>query len=261
MTRTLAFTKREFKLATRYKWAFLSVTIVLPMLHVLPLIILYGGLMTFISGIKEVTPDNYLSWVLLGSLLYTVFLKGWQIFRKRFANEKYWMTIYGILIAPVSKYYLLFGVVIELMGEVAVTSGLFLILAFIAFPTMIVNILVVTVIILITLIGACGVSMINGTFYLINENTQLIFDYILYFLVFISTYLIPFELYPSFLQGFIYVNPFYHLINTIRSAWFGLYTIEFFWSFLYIGVFSIVCVIIGVIVFSKLTRRFGVRGY
>jgi ABC-type polysaccharide/polyol phosphate export permease len=262
ITRTIAFARREFKLRTRYKWPYISITIVIPILHALPLIILYAGLLAAVpEGIAGLTPERYLTWVLLGSVIYSTFSAAYQIFRGRFAEEKFWMTIQGTLIAPASKYYLLFGVIIEITIRGFVTSIVFFVLSYIAYPASLLNIFLVMVIFLIGLMIGTSLGLIWGTLYLINENLAPIFEYILYILVFLSCYSIPFELYPEFLQLPIYVNPLYQLINLSRVFWFGDFSVGLIGSFFYVLIFCIVCMIVGVYFFTKYTRRFGVRGY
>ncbi|NVM54128.1 MAG: ABC transporter permease [Candidatus Helarchaeota archaeon] len=261
--RTLAFAKREFKLRTRYKWNFISNVIIMPLLHAVPLVILYWGLIFQAeAGNLGLSKDDFLTWVLLGSVIYSTFVLGFRVFRARFIEEKYWMTIYGTLIAPVSKYYLLFGVVIELAVEGIIMALPFMMISYIVMPTSLLYILFTYLIIIITLIAAAGISLVNGTFYLVNENLAIIFDFLLYFLVFLSTYSIPYSIYPDILLLVVNLNPLYHFINLSREVWFGgFYSIDLLWSFLYILGFCVVCVIVGIYFFTKTTRRFGVRGY
>lgn len=261
--RVIAFAGREFKLRSRYKWSFFSRVVIMPLLHAAPLIILYWGL-TALPGanIPGVNEYNYLAWVLIGSVFYSTFILGYQAFRTRFWEEKYWMTIYGTLIAPVSKYYLLFGVVIELALEGFLMSIPFIVMSYLIMPINIINFLFIYLIFLVTLIAAAGMSLVNGTFYLINENLATIFDYMLFIFVFLSTYAIPYHIYPEFLHFFVNLNPLYHFINISREVWLvGVFSIDILWSFLYIVVFCVVSVVIGIYFFTKTTRRFGVRGY
>jgi len=263
ISRTLAFTKKEFKLISRYKFNYLSQTIIMPILHVLPLLIIYGGIVAIApSEWESINPQNVLPWVLVGSVIYSVYSLGYTVFRTRFSMEKYWMTIYGTLIAPISKYYLLFGVIIELTVKAFVTSVLFIIISLLVYPTSILNLFLLFGLIMMTLIAGAGISLVNGTMFLINENISSIFDYILFVLVFFSTYSIPYEFYPTgILQFIVNINPLYHFVNLGRQIWFMQLSFESLWSLLYISIFTILCVIIGVLVFSKSTRRFGVRGY
>jgi len=200
-------------------------------------------------------------WVFLGSLIYSTFTEAYGAFNRRFLSEKYWMTIHGTLIAPVSKYYLLFGVIIDLMISGSITTVIFLIMSFLSVPIGFISILLVFIVFLMALISAAGIGLIKGSFHLINENLSPLFDYALYFLIFFSCYSIPFELYPPFLQIIIYINPLFHFINLTRGFWIGDFSFDPVLSFLYLLVFCIVCVILGVYFFTKLTRRYGVRGY
>jgi len=262
IVRTLAFAKREFKLKTRYKWPFLSTTIIMPIIHALPFIILYWGLLIGSSGdLSEITAENYLAWVLLGSIIYSTYSLGYMVFRLNFWSEKFWMTIHGTLIAPASKYYLLFGTIIQLLIQGLLSSLIFFIIAFVSFPTSFINIFFVLIIFVVALIAGAGLSLINGTFLLINENLVPFFDFFLYGLTFLSCYAIPYELYPSFLQVAVKFNPLYHIINITREVWFNNYSIEILWSFLYILAFCVISVMLGIYFFNKYTRRFGVHGY
>jgi len=215
----------------------------MPLLHALPLIVLIGGIvMVATSELESINSSTFLPWVLLGSAIYSIYLNGYTAFLFRFINEKYWMTIYGTLIAPISKYYLVFGVFIELAVQALFTSTLFFILSFIIYPTSILNLFMVYGVMFLALIAGVGISLVNGTFYLINENLTPLFEYALYILVFLSSYSIPYELYPQFLQFFILANPLFHFINLGRDIWFMNLNLNSLWSFLYILIFSGPCI-------------------
>lgn len=259
IVRTLAFARKEFKLSMRYKWTYVSRVIILPLLHIIPFLILYGGFQTLTTP----SPDDILinPKLFLGSIIVSVFVLGLSSVRIRFANEKFWMTMEGTLIAPASKYYLLSGVIIELGIQAAITSVMFMVITFILYPTAIINIILVSGIIFLILIAGSGLSLLNGTFVLINENLAQIFDFAQYFLVFFSTHTILYEYWPKELLWFVNVNPLYHFVNLTRNLWLGVQGVENLWSFLYIIVFTVICVMIGVWSFSKLTLRYGIRGY
>jgi ABC-type polysaccharide/polyol phosphate export permease len=263
--RTLSFSRRELKLRTRYKWAFLSNTIVIPLLHALPMILLYWGIFSMIAGeFEEVNAGNYLPWLLLGALCYQVFFLGNSFFKGRFIEEKYWTTITGTLIAPISKYYLLFGVIIQLGIEGFVTAVLLTVLSFIALPTTLFSLFLLFLIFLLTVAMGAALGLINGTFFLTNENYCIFFDYLAYILAFTSTYSIPYEVFSSIhpiVAGIVQVNPLYHIIKLTRSIWFGTFEPDLLYSLLYVVIFVICLMIIGVYLFSKITRRYGVRGY
>lgn len=213
------------------------------------------------SGLESIDSDNYLVWVLLGSLAYSVYTKGYTVFPQRLGAEKFWMTIDGTLIAPVNKYYLAFGTIVEISVQALFTSVIFLILSFFSFSTGFLNIILVIILLIIILIAGAGISLVFGSLHLINENWSTLSEYGLYILMFFSTYSIPLELFPSWLHGFIKINPIYHFIDLTRNFWFGSFSIEMIWSFLYVLVFTVLCVIFGVMTFSKLTRKYGVHGY
>ena len=233
----------------------------MPLLHALPLIVLYGGLASIVGTIPGLEDLPSTTWVLLGALIYSTFVGAYLVFRNRFIEEKYWMTIHGILISPASKYYMLFGVIIETAVRGLVTAGIFFILAYITFPTALLNFLLAFLIFIIGLVAGVGISLLNGTVHLINENYTIFFDYFLYIIVFLSTYSITMELYPNFLQPIININPLYQIIQLTRIIWAGEFTINLIWPIIYVILFAVASVLLGVYFFTKMTRRFGVHGY
>ena len=263
--RTLSFSRRELKLRTRYKWPLISSSIVYPILHVLPLVLLYWGLLSTVSGdFGEVTAENFLPWLLVGTLCYSVFFLGCAFFKGRFVEEKYWGTIIGTLIAPISKYYFLFGAIIQLSIEAFFTTILWTILAFIIFPTSLSGLFLLFLIIFITIIIGASLGLIHGTIILVNENYGVFFDYLSYSLAFFSTYSIPYEVFSRIhpiVQGVVDINPLYHIIKITRAIWFGTYGSDLISSLIYIIIFAICLMIVGVYLFSKITRHYGVRGY
>jgi len=264
--RIFAFTKREFKLRTRYKFSFISTTIFSPILHILPLIVIYWGLLTEPIGI--VNSSNFYSWLFLGALCYQIFFLGSGFFRGRFMDEKYWMTIYGTLIAPISKYYLLFGTIIQLEIEGFISTIIMLTISFIFNSTALISFFLIFLITILTVIMGAALGLINGTIYLVNENYVVFLDYLGYAIAFFSTYSIPFEIFskiqvcnfPIF-EWVVRVNPLFNIINLVRFIWLGKYSPDLIYSLIYIIILTICLVIIAVYLFSKITRRYGVRGY
>jgi ABC-type polysaccharide/polyol phosphate export permease len=117
---------------------------------------------------------------------------------------------------------------------------------------------------LLTLIAGAALGLINGTVFLINENYVVFLDYFAYFLALFSTYSIPYEFFSKIhpiAQWLVQINPLYHVIKLMRAIWFGTYSPELISSVIYIVILTICLMIIGVYLFQKFTRRFGVRGY
>lgn len=263
--RTISFSKRDLKLRTRYKWTFISGTLFLPILHILPLVVLYWGILfAGMGGIPGVSQQNYLAWLFLGALCFSIFFLGSSHFRGSFVEEKYWMTMYGTLMAPISKYYLLFGAIIQMEIEGFISTVFLLIISFIALPTTLISLFLVLLITFLLIIMGAAFGLISATFYLINENYANLFDYIGYAISFFSTYSIPYEVLSKIhpvVQWLVNMNPLYHVINVVRSIWFGTFDPGLIFSVLYIIVLTICLTVGAVYLFSKITRRYGVRGY
>lgn len=259
---TIAVTEKEIRLQLRWGKDFFLRILISPFFYLIPYFLLYQGIFNLGSGdIGTITPENYIVWLFLGTIFFTFAFNGLSAFESRFLTEKYWMTIQALFLTPINKYALLLGMTIETFLESFITFMIFIILSVIILPAPIINIFGIIFILIIILIASAGLGLLKGGIALINENYRQIISYFVFFILFFSCYSLPISILPNYLQTLVNINPFYHGLLLIRSIWFNTLDITFLNSLIYLIIFTVLSIIIGVWLFNKLIKRFGIHGY
>ncbi|MHA1251363.1 MAG: ABC transporter permease [Candidatus Helarchaeota archaeon] len=259
----IAFTEKELKKNWRYKYYFLMRIIADPILSMIPFLLIYSGLFysETLTSLGDITQSNYLSWLFLGSLFHSFAFQGFIAFENRFLTEKFWMTIEGSLLAPISKYYILFGIIVEISIESSISFLILTIFSYIFYPTNFFNIILIFIILFLTLLGTAGIGLIEGAFIISNEDYRFFFKYLYFILIFFSCYTIPYVIFPSFLQPLVIINPLYHSVSLIRSIWFNTVSFDNIISLINLLVFTTLSLLFSVMIFNKIWKKFGLKGY
>jgi ABC-type polysaccharide/polyol phosphate export permease len=257
-----AIAKKELKLNLRFKYNYFLNELSKPLKIVVLFLIVYAGF--FISGANNVggvTKENYVSFLLLGSLVSSVLLLGFDTFNQKFMQEKFWKTIQAVLIAPLNKIKLILGVGISELLIQGIIVSIFLIITIIVLPVSFVNLLIVLLILLLIFLGVLGFSLIYGAFSLSNENFLFLFRYFVLGWAFLSCFYYPVEILPSFIKPFVLINPVYHGLFIIRNLWINGFVNNFLMHFIIVLAFAVVVPIIAVYLFNKIIKKLGIQGY
>jgi len=258
----LAVVEKELQLQLRWGKDFLLRIVVTPLFYLIPYFLLYQGLFNAgAGGLGELTPENYPVWLFLGTIYYTFVFNGFSTFENRFLLEKYWMTIQALFLTSINKYAYLIGVTIETLSESFVIFLVFCILSYFIIPTLFINIVGITIILLIVLVASAGIGLLRGGINLINENFRQVIFFALFFILFFSCYSLPLSILPDYLQIFATINPFYHGLLLIRSIWLNTMDSSLLFSLFYLIIFTVITLIVAVWLFNKLLKRFGIHGY
>ncbi|MEM3400081.1 MAG: ABC transporter permease [Candidatus Micrarchaeia archaeon] len=259
---TFAIFEKEIKLDLRYKVSFFLSSIITPILSFAVVFVVYHGF--FSSGgsnVSEVTRGNYTAFLLIGALTYTVFNTSVNAFHLRFLAEKWWLTINAMMIAPVSRFSIIFGVGAAQM--VRSLSGVLLIflLAYLFHPVSPATVALVTLILFLIACGCLGFGLVRGVFAISNEDALVFFDYFVMGWVFLSCFHYPKSIIPPILDPLVILNPVYHGVTLMRILWFGGSSPHLFLHWLAIILFAIISPIVGVIAFNFIWNRMGSEGY
>ncbi|MHA1277496.1 MAG: ABC transporter permease [Candidatus Helarchaeota archaeon] len=258
----VAITEKEIRLELRFGKDFFLKLIVTPLLFLIPYFLLYMGIFNYVTeDLGTLTPENYPVWLFLGSIFFTFGLNGFNSFDTKFMYEKYWMTIQALMLTPISRYAILIGGTIETFIRSFITFLIFVIFSYIFLPTGIINIFAIILILNIILAASMGIGILRGGIALVNENYRSFLSYFVFFVLFFSCYSIPFSLLPGPLKNLALANPFYHGLLLIRSIWFNTLEFSMIYSFIYLLVFAALCIVLGIWLFNKLLKRFGIQGY
>ncbi|MFX0138120.1 MAG: ABC transporter permease [Candidatus Hodarchaeota archaeon] len=290
--KTIAVTEKELKLKLRFPLSFFAYIFVKPFYSLIPFLILYTGLfalqgpdltsiLIFFSELKFNDPlvqyqlynflksafssslnqTNYLSWLIVGNLIFVFSKNGFDAFIEKFIFEKYWNTIQGTLLAPINRYLMLIGYILITLIESMIFFIMMIIISAFLFPISIFQIISIFLIACLMIVASGGIGLIKGSINLSTESYRVFFELGQFLILFLSCYTIPFEYFPEFLQGIIIINPFYHGVNLARNIFYGVYTPDIFLSLLFIIIFAIITAIIGVYLFNKIWKKFGIHGY
>jgi len=190
-----------------------------------------------------------------------------QYFLVSFTSEKYWKTLSAIMVAPVNKNILLFSSLISELIIYSLPLGIILIILMIFFPITIIFFLLSLLVFFLIYLILASIGLIIGVYSISNEK------YVQYLLLILNVILIfsclnyPKEIFPSFIQFFILLNPFYYIFDLLRLIWY--LGIDFDSAIIYITplhiiyllFFSIFSPIIAVKVFNKIYKKYGITGY
>lgn len=245
---------------TRYVLPFLSGVFFGPLKVAVWFIVIYFGFFSVgNTGIGNLNKENYILFILLGSIFQIFFTIATSDFPNKFFYEKYWKTIQGILIAPINSLKFVFGLS---LSEIIKTSFAFFVLSAIAlsvFPIPLYKFALIVVIILSMFVGLMFVGLIRATFILINENINTIFEYIFLAVGFLSCFYYPIETFPRFIRPLIYINPVYQAIDLIRNIWLDhpISPFSIYWILIWIPIFCI----FGIFMYNKLMKSNDIQGY
>lgn len=204
---------------------------------------------------------NYVSWLLIGSIIFTFSQHGFDTFEARFGREKYWNTVQGMILSPINRFYILIGYIITSLIESVFFFLFFIIICFLSYPVAIFQIIQVFLIAFIMIIASGGIGLIVGSIFLANENFTSVFSFLQFVVLFFSCFSIPIKFLPSIFQDIAKLNPYYYGTELARNLYYGIYDINWLFSLVYIIIFAIIASYLGVYAFNKIWSKYGIQGY
>lgn len=258
-----ALTEIYLKLRTRYKFGII-VSYIIPLISMIFPVIVMGTFFKFNDQFGPWTIDNFLVFIFVA---YNIILIKRIIdnFPRQLLVEKYWKTLTALIIAPFNRYNLLFGILFSHLIYISIPFIFFFVLCYIYYPISFITVLsVIIIFFLITLIFS-GIGLIISVFVISKENVWYVLSFVINLVFGFSCVTYPFEVFPEEIQNVIILNPIYHIIDVLRYVWieddiilsFNLHTIQF----LILILNAILFPIIGVFVFNKVYKKYGISGY
>ena len=259
----LALTEKNVKLQLRFKFGLITSFITTIISILMPLIIM-GNLFETRTEIGPWTERNFIVYQFIAYNI--ILLKDIiTIFPNQFRNEMYWKTLTALIIGPFNRFNLLLGVFLSRLITISIPFTIFFILGIIFQPISIVNAVIVLVIFFLIALIFSGIGLTLGIFAISNENIWKILNFILFFVFWFSCVTYPFEIFPDFIQVIIRLNPLYYLFDILRITWIqnnifiaiGLYP----YHFLILVLSVIILPFVGVILFNRIYKKYGITGY
>lgn len=262
LSKIFAITEKNIRLNLRFKYNVIFEFITPIFSVILPLIIM-GTLFNFNEQYGPWTANNYFIYQFLAYNI--ILLKGLiNEFPSQFRLEKFWQTLPGLIIAPFNRFNLLLGIFLSSVILKAIPLVFFILLSYIFYPISIFTLMFVILLFLLIALIFSGLGLILGVFAISNENIwrSLKFTINIFFLFSCITF--PFYLFPEFIQNIINLNPLFYMFDIIRIAWIDNSIIQtisgYIFNFLILIIGSIALPSIGVVIFNKVYKKYGIVG-
>lgn len=250
--------KGELLLNLRFKWRFLVEALFRLRASFLFFFMYYGFFRGGAQGIGSVTRENYVVFLLLGLILFSVFTQGFNSPGRSFMEKKWWGAIHGLFASPATTMDILLGIGLAAMVEVAPLIGLSLVFSWIVMPVALVKILWLLVVLSLMYIAVLGVGILRAAFVLTNENVDAWFNILYWGAVALSCFYYPIDSLPPLLHPIVHINPVYHANVVGKAIWLGeTYSM---WSVLYVAVAAILSAFCAGYFFRRVCERTGIQG-
>jgi ABC-type polysaccharide/polyol phosphate export permease len=259
----IALTEKNVKLQLRYKLGLIASFITTIISILMPLIIM-GNLFETRTEIGPWTQTNFIVYQFIAYNI--ILLKDIiTIFPNQFRNEKYWKTLTALIIGPFNRVNLLLGVFLSRLITISIPFTVFFVLGIIFQPISIFSVFIILGIFFLIALIFSGIGLTLGIFAISNENIWKILQLLLFFVFWFSCVTYPFEIFPDFIQKIISLNPLYYLFDILRICWIqnnifitiGLYPFHF----IILILSSIILPYVGVILFNRIYKKYGITGY
>ncbi|MFW6311195.1 MAG: ABC transporter permease [Nanoarchaeota archaeon] len=261
-----AITVKEIKLKARFKIQFLLGYIKPLISFFLPYIILGTLINSATHGSIGIwNPRNFFVFLAIGFIFsYTTrFIRTYAV---SFRHEKFWNTLPALLISPINRYNLLFGIFFSDFLIIMVPLSLVFIILMVFFPIGFISLIFILILtFLISFFLAC-IGMVIGALSISLESTWMFFDYFFTYVMLFSCLKYPLEVFPEVLHFLILYNPFYYFWDLIRNMWlfgfdFILFNPAFFTHLLALFTCVILGTITGIPAFNYIYKKYGIVGY
>lgn len=263
LSQILATTEKNIKFHLRFKLN-LIITLTTPFVSIIIPLILMGQLFIFRDSFGIWTERNF---IIYQFIAYNIILLKRIIsnFPVIFAQEKYWQTLPAIIIAPFKRINLLFGIVLSNLALVSIPFIFFFILSYIIYPVLPLTILFIFLIYFFIALIFSGIGIIIGVFAISREGFLGVFNFLITFIFWFSCVSYPFEVFPNLIQKLIAINPLYYVFDILRLLWiednFILSINSHPFNFLIITILAVLLPLVGVFIFNKIYRKYGIVGY
>lgn len=265
LSQIFAITEKNLKLSARFKVS-LIFSFITPIFFILMPFFVMGTVFKLgaLSEIGNWTTQNYLVFLLIAyniNLIKNIIYE----FPSQFQMEKYWETLSSIIIAPFNRINLLFGILLSQFLLVSIPFTTFFIIGLILFPINWITIVFVLLLFFLILLLFSGIGLLIAVFAISKENIWKILVFSFDLLFWFSAIIYPIQIFPQFIQNYINLNPLFFIFDFLRLSWvenniiFSLTTRPLNFSILLI--FSISVPVIGVLIFNKVIKKYGIVGY
>ncbi len=262
-----SLTVKDLKLKTRYKTEFI-VEYIAPLLSLFFPYIIFSTLFNIEQDIFETyySKDNFLLFILLGYCISTLIFLLWN-YKDLFYDEKTWKTLNAVIVAPVSKFNILFGYLLSGLISKSLPIIVIVIICYILYPISLIFLIFVILILFSISITFAGMGFLLGLFEIVNEDISASLAVGISVISIMSCVFYPIEIFPEELQFFIKLNPLYYYFDLLRLTWWAginygeAISYITIYHILIVGIFTIITPITASFLFIKIYNKYGTSGY
>lgn len=258
LERIRAILKSEVLLHLRFRWDYLFRSLFKLRSSFLFFFMYYGFFKAGAPSIGDVTRENYIVFLLLGLVFFTIFTEAFHAPGESFLRKKWWKSVDGLLASPVTTLEILLGIglaaLVDVIPLLVVSLGLAWFLMPVSFLA-IVSLLAVAALMYLTVLG---VGLLKAVFVLVNENFDAWFNIVYWLAVAGSCFYYPIVSLPPVLHPLVIANPIYQANLIGKAMWFGEPVSVASWLFVVIG--CVLSVSAGTYLFRVVWERSGTEG-
>lgn len=259
-----AFVIKDLRNRFRFRVAVLS-GFFHPVLTMISFLVVYASVFmaSDTNSLGFVDRSNYVAYLLTGFLAYSIFSLCWG--RTSLGGDKVMLTLEGMLIAPVSRYFILMGKAVQAAMEIMVTIAIFIIMILMIHPVVNLGPLVVGGLALFLLfVILISFDFLVSALEVAHEGwAEIIRTYMPRALLILGAVYFPSTVIPNILKPLVYINPLFQATNLFRLA-FNV-PAELPWGqvvpFVYMLVLAIALPIVAVSILELIMKRWGIKGY
>jgi ABC-type polysaccharide/polyol phosphate export permease len=256
--RIYAIFKGEVLLNLRFKWRFLVEALFRLRASFLFFFMYYGFFRSGAQGIGTVTRENYVVFLLLGLVLFSVFTQGFNFISRSFLEKKWWKAVDGLVASPATTFDILLGTGLAALVEIVPLLGLSLLFSWVLLPVGLTEILALLGVLLLMYLGVLGIGLVRAAFVLTNENVDAWFNILYWMAIAASCFYYPIVSLPPPLHPLVLANPVYHANIAAKAIWLGEpYSTT---SVIYVAITAAISAPLGSYLFRRIFEGHGVEG-
>ncbi len=258
-----AITEKDVKISLRFKFN-LILSYITPVFTIFMPLIIMGRIFDYRGDVGPWSPTNFAIYVYMAyniTLLKSLISK----FPSSLRREKYWETLPALIIAPFRRINLVFGIFFSSLIITSLPFVIFNILCYTISPISPLTFLYILSMYLCISLIFSGIGIIFGVIAVSKEGYNGILKFILNLFFWFSCLSYPFYMYPEFIRKVLVLNPFYYMFEILRLSWIENNVIlsisSHIFSFIIVLSGAIIVPAIGIYVFNKVYRKYGIVGY
>ena len=262
MSQIFAITEKNIKFSLRFKFN-LVISFITPIISIIMPLILMGQLFNFNNRFGPWSASNFIVYQFTAYNI-SLFKRIITDFPKLFAQEKYWETLPALIIAPFNRMNLVFGIFLSNLILISLPFIIFTIISYMMFPIHPLTLLLIIGLYFLIALIFSGLGIIIGVIAISKEGFLGITNFLITFVFWFSCVSYPFEIFPELIQNLVKINPLYYIFDILRLSWIendiAFSIISHPSNFILITLGAILLPLIGVYIFNKIYRKYGIVG-